>query len=747
DDADRAPQFYRARFQRDVHVIAGGDDPQRQADLRGDQLEVTFAIQPRSQSNDTPSPGSGTSVPVHNAPDSPEPDQEQPTPTNRSLLPERDDDVIVHWSGPLVLRPLLGDEAPTDPEHLQLALQAGEQQPATVRTARGDRITGASVGYQQLGQNLLAAGSDSHPLRITSDELGELTGARLELNQETGVGFVIGPGRIVAAAQDEQDTPATQSSIAWADRLDLRFFVDDSADAGQRLAALRHVTFRGDVVTEHEAYRLAGDHVEVDFERDPADPRRATPRLLLARGQVTASQPGMTFAAQKLDATLQPRAAGPAEDQIDGLSGELEVARVVAEQEVRVTIQEQNATVTAARLIALPPEETVELFGTDEALAVLEQPEGRLAGRRIRLDQAAERVTVEGAGDFAHQLDEADPDAVLSVIWDQRMTFDNRAGEAAFYGAVRANSVEGSDTSELTADQLALAFEPQPLDAEDAAGAESDEAAPAPQRIRSLDATGEVAFSATAADPARPQGLPRSRLLLEGPRLTFTNDQGVEQVNVLGAGRMLVENYQTNPKPRAEKRSAEAPDQPPEVAPEAAPDAATESAPDQPPDEADAPVNFAGQGATLFLWQGSLTLDAAANDMTIREGVQMIHRPQDNEELGVVQLDCQLLYADLTETGGLTAWSTEGTPDASLRLVEATDAVRLSQRGRQISSDHLRYTADDRVVTLWSEEQPVELIDEAGGSSMTAEALKWDLAHDRFEALQLRSGIAPIKRD
>jgi len=754
EEDDRGPQFYRARFQRDVHVIADGNDPQQQAKLRGDQLEVTFAIEPRSQSNDNPSPGSGTSVPVQEAPDSPEPDQDQPTPTNRSLLPEREDDIIVHWSGPLVLRPLLGDDAPTDPEHLQLALQAGDQTPATVRTARGDHITGDSVGYQQLGRHLLAAGSDTHPMRITSNELGELTGTRLELSQDTGVGFVLGPGRIVAAAQDDQaeaeseseSGPATRSSIAWADRLDLRFFVDDDADAGQRLAALRHVTFKGKVRTEHEDYRLAGDHVEVEFERDPADPGRSTPRLLLARGDVTASQPGMTFAAQKLDATLSPRDAARAEQDIDGFTGELDVARVVAEQDIRVTIDERDATVTAARLVALPPQQTVELFGTDEVLAVLEQPEGRLAGRRIRLDQAAERVSVEGAGDFAHRLDEQDPEAVLSVVWDQRMTFDNRAGEAAFFGAVRAHSVDGPDTSELTADQLALVFEARPPDAEDEAEHEPEAEARAPQRIRFLEAIGEAAFSATAADPDRPQGLPRSRLLLEGPRLTFTNDQGVEQVHVQGPGRMLVENYAPGSGtgsgtsvPVSESKAQTTGTEVPE------PEAPEPDAPE--PDVAPASVNFAGRGATLFLWQGSLTLDAARNDMTLRDDVQMIHRPQDDEALGVVQLDCRLLFADLTETGGLTAWSTEGAPDPTLRLVEATDNVRLSQRGRQITSDHLRYTAKDRLVTLWSEDEPVELIDEAGGSSMTAEALKWDLAHDRFEALKLRSGIAPIKRD
>ncbi len=766
DRDDRAPQFYRARFQNDVHVVTGGEDPQRQAELRGDELEVTFALAPGSSSTSTEDRrGSRASVPPSPAPanETAATESQNPvsqTPAPRSLLPQRDDDVIVTWSGPLVLRPMLGEDSPTDPAHLQLALLAGDQQPATILTARGDHITGASVAYQQIGENLLAAGDDTHPLNIRSQELGELTGTRLELSQETGIGVVLGPGRITAHATPPEDAEqdnaaegdadphaaATPSTIAWADRLDLRFFVDEQADSGQRLAALEHVTFLGQVQTRHEDYTLDAAKVEVAFTRADDEPRRSSPSLLLARGDVAASQTGMTFTAQKLDVTLAPRATDDARatDEPPGddpLTGDLEVARIVAEGAIEVTLDEQDATVTASRLVALPPQQTVELFGSGETLAVLAQPEGRLAGRRILLNQATQQVSVEGPGDFAHRLDEQDPDAVLAVVWNDRMAFDNQAGEAAFFGAVRAHSVEGQDTSELTAKQLKLSFEPQPMEQpEDERPAV---AAPGPQRIRALDATGEVAFSATTTDPDRPRGLPRSRLLLEGPRLTFTNTDGVEQVKVLGRGRMLVENYENKPQPRAQNRSAQAPNQPPDLPPDQDP----EAAPDPENETSADPVNFAGHGATLFLWTGSLTLDAAANDMTIRDDVQMIHRPQDDEEIGVVQLDCQLLYADLTETGGLTAWSREGTPDATLRLVEATDTVRLSQRDRQVSSDHLRYTAADRVVTLWSAEQPVELIDEAGGSSMTAEALKWDLANDRFEALKLRSGIAPIKRD
>jgi len=159
------------------------------------------------------------------------------------------------------------------------------------------------------------------------------------------------------------------------------------------------------------------------------------------------------------------------------------------------------------------------------------------------------------------------------------------------------------------------------------------------------------------------------------------------------------------------------------------------------------PVNFAGAGATLFLWQDSLTLDAARNDMTIVGTVQMIHRPADAPAEEVVQLDCQRLHADLTETGGLTAWSSEGGPDATLRLIECDGAVRLLQEGRRITADHLRYTAQKQAVVIWKDEGSVELIDEAGGSSMTAQAIKWDLANDAFEATKIRGGTAPIKRD
>lgn len=79
--AERQPQFYRARFQREVHVIAGGQDPQQQADLRGDQLEVTFAIQPDDRSADpmTSADDGETSASAAESPESSESPDANPT--------------------------------------------------------------------------------------------------------------------------------------------------------------------------------------------------------------------------------------------------------------------------------------------------------------------------------------------------------------------------------------------------------------------------------------------------------------------------------------------------------------------------------------------------------------------------------------------------------------------------------------------------------------------------------------------
>lgn len=760
------PQFYRARFQRDVHVTAGGDDPDEQADLRGGELVAVFALDSRSDASDDERDERDEDASSHtDSDDTPGADtadeapRDQPTLPDRSLLPRRKDNVIVRWSGPLVLMPLGADEQAIDADDLRLDLRGDEQTPATVRTARGDAITAESVGYRQIGARVLAAGSDRHPMRLTSDELGTLTGTRLQLSQETGEGFVLGPGTLTARADDDDQPtdqtaddapPAPPSSIAWSDRMDMRFFVDEQADDARRLAALEHVTFRGEVMTEHEDDRLASDRVDIAFARDEDDPRRSSPRLLMARGEVSARQPGMTFAAERLDATITPRndadADGTAEASADdtprnSLAGRLDISRIVAVDEIRVTIDAQDATITAARLEATPAEQTVELTGTADAPAVLARPDGRLTGERIVLDQPTQRVTVTGAGKFTHQLDPDDAQAVLAVAWRERMVFDNAAGTADFTGSVRATSSDGPDTSELTSRELALRFDPEPMgeDADDApadahAADGAGDAGPARGigRVRGMEATGDVAFSATARNPEAPAGPPRSRLLIEGPVLTFENTPAsdesgaIEQVNVVGAGRMLVEHYQADAPADGEEAAA---------------------AGDDEREGERKPVNFAGQGATLFIWQGRLTLDAANNDMVIVDGVQMIHRPRGEPEEGVVQLNCQRLLADLTQTGGLTAWSSRGTPDATLRLVEATGAVRLIQQGRQISSDHLRYTSEDQTVVLWTNEGEVSLIDEEGGSSMTAAALKWNLAEDRFEAMQMRGGIAPIRRD
>ncbi len=751
---DERTQFYRAVFTSGVHVEAGrGGPPEQQADLRGDELSVLFAIKRNSMrqtdrqaaATDAGTPAPGADAPATHA-QATTAAPEAVEVVGRSLMPHREDDVVVRWSGSLVVRPLMPEDSPEDSDTLELAVKGT---PAVVQTGRGDSVTGRSLAFYSLGERFIAMGDEAAPLVVRSDELGELTGTQLDLSQLTGEGTVSGAGSItatMASAGDADAAPAKPSSIAWTERMTMRFFLDEQAQAGKRLSAMRHVAFHGGVRVAHEDYTLASERLELTFEQDEEDRTRSSPSLLMARGQVAASQPGMTFSAQALDAVLvsndsadvsagpDAAPAGVATGLADAFGGGSAVERVTAVGDVVVRLEEEQATVRAQRLVALPREQTVDLYGGDleqaPAPAVMTRANSRLAGRHIRLDQTGERVVIQGAGDFRHQLDADDAASILAVTWRDSMAFDNQKGEATFVGTVLAESAKQGDTTRLSSGSLQLGFVPEPAGRDADAGADNADDAQAEAevalRIRSLVARDDVVFSA-ATKSARPDGLPRSRILLEGPLLTFVNmpdadpAKVVELVTLVGQGRMLVENNDDSP-----------------------PDAHANLR--KPATDASS-VNFAGHGATLFLWTGSLALDAARNDMTLTEGVQMIHRPADGLESDVVQLDCQRLYADLTETGGLTAFSSRGTPDATLRLITADQAVRLIQGDRQITSDHLRYAADTQQVTLWSDDGEVELADQAGGSSMSAQAIKWDLANDSFEATQIRGGTAPIKRE
>ena len=839
-------QYYQARFEREVEVALGDE-----AALSGASLEVWFAMatdppEARSAKGVT---GLGGVRGVRGARGgrlnsvamlvslalAVEVETENAD-AARSLMARRADDVVVDWSGPLVVTPVTKPEVLAGPEDAMLALRGGKGDMQEVRaravTSAGETVRAGELTYLASSGRVRcvggvdggeAEGEGGGEVRVTSGELGELTAASLVLEPRAGRGVVVGPGRLVTRAE-EGDAAADEGplTVTWGEKLNLRFAEGaegagagggagggggESAGGGERmegslgrLGPLTSATFTGGAKAEHPRFALAGGTLDIAFVAtgetsqparitataadsasratmtavgdDPADTLdvaagelvieleptgegeeggeggdegRPQPRRMLARGGVEARRPGMVLTSASLDVALaEPAASGDSRDPEPG------VETLTAVGDVRVALDDPPTRLAAARLVADPAAETIELIGDATHPAVVIREGSTLTGSHLVLDREAQTLTADGSGTFMTPLrsDDGEPGR-LDLTWREAMRFDNARGVATFRGGVDSRTAAGLDRSHLTAGAVELTFEPTPLDDTAASSRAVDTPTPSESskgangassttnraetradtlgRLRRLIALGDAVLEAKTLSPDRPDDpdRPLSSVRLEGRQITFEQqDEGedrVQRVLVPGEGRMFIEDY----------RSPGSTDESKAVAP-----------------------SFTGRGATLLLWTGGLTLDAAGGTMTARDEVQLIHRPLEEEaeaserdgENQPLRLTCGRLDAVLDHSGNLGVLDREPGATPDIQRIEAHGEVRIAHADRRVATDHLRYLAADRLVQLWADDG--RRVEVSGGKlpPLSAQAALWQLDQDRFTATRVGGGAAGIEK-
>jgi hypothetical protein len=332
------------------------------------------------------------------------------------------------------------------------------------------------------------------------------------------------------------------------------------------------------------------------------------------------------------------------------------------------------------------------------------------------MDQHAETLDVQGPGWIDLLTRPENPSEKMTVTWHDTMHFDNHAGLVQFRGQVGAATEAPFDRTRLACEQLDLELDQPSASPDDPATPPTTQPdqAQVRQRLRRMTAKQSVTFSADSLDPVDP-AKPISRFRLEGPLMTFDDD--LEQLKVIGAGRMMIEDYRPQPDP-----------------------APTHDATQKP-----AVVKVSGRGVTLFTWEDEMTMDAAKNDMTMRGNVWMAHRPLDKGEQ--MQLYCQTLLADLHETGGLGVWLSQETPQPQIALIQADTAVKAIYGEKAATSDHLRYTASDQNVVLWSDDKrTVQVTIEGQPTGFHGQTMSWNLFTNEFNIESFRTGVAPIRQ-
>ncbi|MCX5659204.1 MAG: hypothetical protein NTW19_05705 [Planctomycetota bacterium] len=576
--------------------------------------------------------------------------------------------------------------------------------------------------------------------------------------KEVALTFFLRPGRVAGSASPSADFNRLRALRNVDFRGDVEVNHPQFDLAAQQLAlalgdpekgrqALDSINAKGQVRIagkgegEHAGVEVASEDLVIKLARDTHG--SISPSALHARGAVKAKQAAQRLAANELDVTLGFAPAKGAGDAATKPAGErsqkFTVRTMQARQNVTIDMEEPAAHITADRVDADTAQNIIELHGGAGRPAKVLRDDGTLVGDTIVLSPTGQTVKVAGPGSFefistpparvaaaaTQKASTTQPDApalfgagvvnIVTVTWKEAMNFDNRNGTADFNGSVECRGRFGRETTRLTSEQLHLDFINENTPARAGLPAVAAATAPAPtnpltrgtRSVRTVTAKQDVRFLANSWLDDEQKTL-ATRLSIDGPTVAF--DNLTEQVQVVGPGHMLIEDYR----------------------------------PDAPTTQPNNPVgHFSGRGATLFTWAGRLTLDAYHNDLVIEQQVQMLHRPADGQP--PVQVDCRRFTADLEGTGGLGVWLSRKSPQPTVKSILADQDVRVLTGGRTIRTDRLEYSGADQTVTLRAAPGHLsEVIDTDQPAPFTAEEFAWDLKTGHIVVKQPGAGRVPL---
>lgn len=232
-----------------------------------------------------------------------------------------DRDIVVTWSGQLRLIPLSEKpDALADDNDVQFQLKGPNAYAQTTRDGRTDRMEAGEIEYLLASQLVNAIAPEGRPVRIVSSTIGSLEGSSITLDQQTGVGVILGPGSITQLPDDE----GKALNLAWSDRLELRLYTqalasdpvplsgdlsqapdaerpgpaeDDAPvltrDGQVRVTGLQSARFIGNVVATHPDFDCTSEELTLDFrEPDELAKRKNDPFRINAAGNVTVHAQG-----------------------------------------------------------------------------------------------------------------------------------------------------------------------------------------------------------------------------------------------------------------------------------------------------------------------------------------------------------------------------------------------------------------------------------------------------------------------
>lgn len=442
------------------------------------------------------------------------------------------DMVTIHYDGRMVMVPATDERDALDsPDDVRLAVEALDtagrrfvevEDVRTLARARCQRLI-----YHGSTDTIDLEGSIAQPFALTSPRL-DLTGGAFRFERSTGRGEVGGAGRMRLGPQDDRPGSASRAGaggageeraprvardldITWTRGLDIQlgdeksggrirsahFQGDVKVDtpdfmletqglrvyfADGRENVVERIRAEGDAVATRlgEGGRLAAQVIDVTIVQDPSG--RAIPKVMEARGGVSASDASQTMWSDDLLVHFRPRTADATREDrgggaLDGEFGGVEVERIVAGTLPDLALEapdgrregddggleprgvqmllKDGARVFARKLEGDALARRVELLGPDVMLVQRNLVADGLS--HLLIDETKRTVTAKGPGRFRSFRD-AITDAALSprerptptgkvsldARWSEQMLFNDRGnaggGSLDLRGEVRVRA-------------------------------------------------------------------------------------------------------------------------------------------------------------------------------------------------------------------------------------------------------------------------------------------------------------------
>ncbi len=673
-----------------------------------------------------PAPGSAATPAAVPAPAEPQP---TPTPATKPALPipaPTDEPVRITFAGPLEVSPLkaTSTELRNNDAFLRITSSTPGGVLATDQTS-GALAAGTLLEYGATRRDVAIGSADPFGASLTMPGSGVLIAQRVELSMLSGSARVRGAG-LLAQQDPLLTTPdLPDRALRWSQSGEFDFVMRD----GQLTQQLSRALLVGDVRASDPSGEFSAQQLQAEFapigtnstriarallagnahakgkdgsflDADAIDvkfsqgksPTDVAPRRIVASGHVSGERAGDSIKTDSLAADLGQDASGAT------------VATFIESRGGLVFRNADGIEAVANTMSADPIAKIVDLSGPDTTIT---RGESIIAGSHIRLFSDERRMDVLTPGSFTHREPGKDgkPDTHAKVSWWRSMSFNDSLGRVECIGKAHAEILTGEIAKDtVDAERVVVHITDVEVPATDSKPASTS------RTVSRVDADGDAASNRPVkievrryADNAAPGTERRLEqlLYLEGQRVVA--DIAASTLSVPVAGKLLT----------VDRR-------------------------DETPVPSDKPFSGDARGDALFRWNGSLLMDQKQGQVRMLDSVRLDHRRVTDGSR--VELECNALTATILADRPTETTTTSG----QLKRAVAEGRVWMRAQGRELTAGEVAYDATGSTVTAAGESgQPVTLMDIKTRSPFAAKWLSWNIATDRFEALQTQPIIVP----